>query len=97
MATKCGVPFVAMKQGAVESRGTTPNAKAVVSVMPMVSAKASARIAAIFFMASVPFPAMVRLPGQAKDICDRQHLLVLFGSDEGHCCLAWIGGQGTEP
>jgi len=40
-----------MKQAAFESSGKRPHPKAVVSVMPVVSAKASARITAIFFMA----------------------------------------------
>ncbi len=46
--------------------GIRPNQKAAVSAMPVVSVKAKARIAAIFFMA-VPFSAMRRLPGQGKD------------------------------
>jgi len=39
------------------------------------------------------FPAMLRLPEQAKDICDRQHLLELFGSDEWRHVLKQVGCQ----
>jgi hypothetical protein len=48
----------------VKSSGIRPNAKAVVSAMPVVKAKARARIAAIFFMAVPHSSAVWRLPEQ---------------------------------
>jgi len=49
------VPSLTMKQASFESSGKRPHPKAVVSVMPVVSAKASARITAIFFMTAPLF------------------------------------------
>ena len=46
--------------------------------MPVVMAKARARITAIFFMVVSPSSAMSRLPEQGKDIRDRHHVLELF-------------------
>jgi hypothetical protein len=40
-----------MKQVSVESSGRRPNAKDVVSAMPVLNGKARARIRAVFFMA----------------------------------------------
>ena len=47
--------------------------------MPVVSAKARARITAIFFMAVPPSWVMSRLSELGKDIRDRHHVLELFG------------------
>jgi hypothetical protein len=51
MAVSCRLPSLAMKQVSVESSGRRPNAKDVVSAMPVLNGKARARIRAVFFMA----------------------------------------------
>ena len=60
-----------------KTSGRRLNAKAVVSVMPMVSAKASARIAAIFFMAVSLFW-LREIARTGQDIRDGHHVLELF-------------------
>jgi hypothetical protein len=50
--------------------------------MPVMMAKARARITAIFVMGDLPSSA--RLPEQGKHICDCHHVLELFRKKKGH-------------
>ena len=54
------------------------SAMTVMTVMPVVMAKARAKIIATFFMVVSPIPAVNTLPETGKELRDRHHVLEVF-------------------
>jgi hypothetical protein len=63
-------------------------ATTVTTAIPVLNAKASAKTRAIFFMIVSPSPATGTFAEKGKAICDRNHVLELFGRNPSRLVFA---------